>query len=317
MITNFKIFENNQLTSDLIDYADQRFVDDIFDNEYHIDGDEAMYMYPGYIWSNFDEERFVNDFKQGMEESMTLEDIYDDELKKFIKDNLSIRKKEKIVELYKDNYFDEDESESNYDLDDYENMIDDFDDDELREIIEDDNEEYEVVEQSAKNMYGEYTAIDILYDFHGIDGHFYDKKDTHSFRDTYDDKYKELKNAVINYVDLDGIAKEWKDNEDSEYRKEFVQEYIYDNEDIQRSILSNNKPSVLDLFELFVDKKGSNIGDEYKFQKAYIEEFVDDEDDNNIPTALKNLYDNFTLDGEIEKEYSEHMWKVYSDKYNI
>ena len=75
------------------------------------------------------------------------------------------------------------------------------------------------------------------------------------------------------------------------------------------------------------------IENEYHFQKAYIEEYaknyasVDETDDlheydkQNLEEgkadALKNLYDNFNLNYQIEEEYDDYMYKVAGKKYNL
>lgn len=323
MITKFKLFENYD-TEELIDYVDYSLIDDVFDKEYHVDVDDAIYNWPDLIWDNIDNDRFVSDFTRDYIDSQTIDDIYDDDLKKYINENLSEAKKEKIRELYLEQNEGEDE-EDLYDEDDYENMMNELDDDQLREVILEDEDSYDVVHNFFSNMYDGYTAKEIIEEFWGIDTDFHKKQQnrySYNYQNNYDENIKSLKKATMNHVDRKGVEEDVKKNEDDDYKKEFVKDYIHKYKKLQKNILANNKSKVLDLFDLITSETGDNIGNTYKFQKAYIEEYEEEnpdgeDDDMIVPTALKNIYDNFTLHPKILEEYPNDMILITTSKFNI
>lgn len=321
MITKFKLFEKYD-TEDLIDYVDLDIIDDIFDKKYHVDIDDAIYSWPNLIWDNIDNDRFVEDFTRDYIDSQTIDDIYEDDLKKYIDENLSTKKKKKIRELYLKENEDVDEEER-YDSDDYENMMSELDEDQLREVILVDEDSYDVIQSIFGNTYDGYTAKELIEEFWGIDTEFYNKQNRYSWtNNNYDENVKSLKKVTMGYLDKKGIEKDVKNNEDDEYKKEFVKEFIFNNKKLQKNILANNKSKVLDLFDLITSETGNNIGDTYKFQKAYIEEYTKEnpdyeDDDMIVPTALKNIYDNFTLHPKILKEYPDDMILISTSKFNI
>lgn len=320
MITNFKIFESNS-QYELIDYVDENAINDFFDENYYIDPEEAIYNWPKLIWDTIDDKKFVKDYFNDFISSYTLSDIDDDQLREFIKNHLTYKKEEKIRKLYLYNNEGEDE-EDLYDEDDYENMLDEFDDDDLKSVALEDNDEYDIIKYTYEEPYEDYKAIDIISDFYGLDPYFYNKKQN-SWNNTYDEDFKRIKKIVWDYLDNDKIVELYKVAEDDEYKKEYVKEFIFQSPNLQRNILKNNKEAILDLFELLVEEDGGqNIGDEYDFQKAFIEKYEkenpDEEDEDMlIPIALKKLNDEFGLNKKIRKEYKDYTILLDLDKYNL
>ena len=192
-------------------------------------------------------------------------------------------------------------------------MLDELDEDGLREVIEDSNEEDECVEESINNWYDGQDGEDLLREFHNVD----------------DMDASDLYDVISSYINDDKLVQDWKDNEDFTYKKECIEGDIYNNTEIQRHILEQNSDSAVQLAELWEETSSNEtIGDERDFQKAYIEKYFednkdDDEDDDSDDNkeikadALLYLSDNFGLDSDIEEEYHDYIWKVNSAKYNI
>lgn len=193
------------------------------------------------------------------------------------------------------------------DVDYDDDLLDDLDNDQLWEIIEDLNED-DFKDKAIRKKYEGQSAKDILSEFGYLElpdpYSYYGRKQKtyHSVAEMVYDKWGE-------YIDDNGIIEEWNDNEDIDYKKEQVQDYIYNEPYLQRNILSEE--TVLRLAELFENNAGNNIGDEYEFQKLYIEEYAkeNEDDGDRYADAILYLAKNFNLNDQISKEYPNHLWK--------
>lgn len=316
-----KVFENFR-GDNLIDYVDFSLIEEIFDDIYHVDIDDALYYRPSLIWNNIKDKEFVDDFERDYLENQSLEDINNYDIKKYILENMTKSKEYKIREIYLDNNDGEDE-EDLYAADDYENMLDEFNDDEIRAVIEEDENGYDVAHSILQGSFEGYTSKDIISEFYGIDPEFYDKKrDSYSYRNTYDDNFKELKKIVINYIDREGVEKEFKNGESDDYKKEFVEDYIERSPKIQRNIIANNPEKAIELYDLIEGNSDEHIGDEYIFQKAFIEQHEKEnpegyEDDEIRQNVIFTLHKEFGLDPKIEEEYPDDLILVTLSKYNL
>lgn len=329
MITNFnkysRILESSE-PIDLIEYVDFHFIEEYFDKNYDVDIDEAIYSYPGYIWDNIDDKRFVADFERDYLENQSLDDVNDDDIKEYVLKNLSYDKKAKILEMYLEKNEDEEE-EDLYDADDYENMLDEFDDDEIKEVAEEDEDSYDIARSILGGSFEGQTAEDIIGDFYGMDTRFYEQdkrlNNRYDFEQNYDSNVKQLKDLTMSYVDEDAIKKENAENEDDDYKKEVVSSEIYNSPDMQKNILANYPSQTLNLFELLENESnGDNISNEYDFQKAYIEQYAeenpeDEDEDMVVAYAIKNIFDTFELNDNIKKEYHNDLILVTTAEFNI
>jgi len=315
-----KIFENFR-NNDLIDYVDFYLIEEIFDKNYHVDFDEALYIQPSLIWGNMKDDEFVNDFETVYLENQSLEDVNEDDVKEYILKNMTKSKESKIREIYLDNNEGEDE-EDLYDADDYENMLDEFDDDEIRAVAEEDENGYDVAHSILQGSFEGYTAKDIIAEFYGLDPEFYNKRKTYSYNDTYDDDFKQLKKIVINYIDREGVEKEFKSGESDDYKKQFAEDYIERSPKIQRNIIANNPEKVLELYDLIEGSTDENIGDEYIFQKAFIEQHEKEnpegyDEDKIRQNAIFTLHEEFGLNPKIKEEYPDDLILITLSKYNL
>lgn len=191
-------------------------------------------------------------------------------------------------------------------------MLDELDDDQLWNIISD-ADDYEFFKEMANIRYKNRTAQDILEEFGYLElptGHRRQKYDYNSVAEYIYDKFSQ-------YVDDDELVKNWNDSYDIDYKKEQIRDDIYRKTELQEKILDDD--TVLKLAELFSLKNDANIGDDYYFQKKYIEQYVkeNENDDDRYETALLFLDDNFGLDADIKNEYPNNLRYVMAKDYDI
>lgn len=335
MIKKFKIFERLKYGDDkkeLIEQLDEDDIDYFYNKNHRMDADEIISIWPDSIWDHIDNNSFIEDIIKDEVNSRELTDFDEYDYKNYIKEHLTEDKKQKILDIYKSN--NEEIQEDNEDVEDVqkdiefeEYMIDELSEDELREMIEDSNEESEFMKSLIRNWYYNSDAKSYFEEFYGYK----------SFNDIYEkEKYSYIKpddivknaiNQFRRYINDDDLEKSYIGYADYDTKVDDVSEDILYDKELQKKLLKVNKKNVLTLVELIDDKK--SIGKEYKFQKAYIEEYLKDSisDDEEIYTedekkdiiadSLKFLYDRFGLDTKIEKEYENELWLVHSSKYNM
>jgi len=309
-----KIFERYQQNEDIaLELADQfptDFVDEYFDDNYDIDAKEAS----GYgvdIWELVDDEKFVQDYIDGYVESTEiseLDHLDKEEYEKFIRYNLI----EKASNVKK--YLDKQRKKHGFSItDSYRDIFDQLDIKKSRliQLISDSGFESEFIEEYYTEMYRNYSAYDICEELYGE-------------RDAKENAYKYLEY----YVSDSDIIQAYKDNESDEYKREFISRNIDNTIELQEKLFEiNPQKNVLLLFDV-IDNSTNSIGDTYEFQKMYMEVCIMDlkeeyETDNlddidgEIADKLKELFNSFTLDSEIEEEYDRFMWKINADKYNL
>lgn len=190
-------------------------------------------------------------------------------------------------------------------------MLDELDDDQLWDIISD-ADDYEFFKEMANGKYKNRSAQDILQEFG------YLELPTNSGKKyNYNSVAEYIYDKFSQYVDDDELIKDWNDNYDIDYKKEQIRNDIYRKTELQENILDDD--TVLKLAELFSRKDGDNIGDEYDFQKKYIEQYVmeNEDDDDRYETALLFLDDNFELDDDIKNEYPNNLRYIMAKDYDI
>lgn len=335
MIKKFKIFERLKYGDDkkeLIEQLDEDDIDYFYNKNHRMDADEIISIWPDSIWDHIDNNSFIEDIIKDEVNSRELTDFDEYDYKNYIKEHLTEDKKQKILDIYKSN--NEEIQEDNEDVEDVqkdiefeEYMIDELSEDELREMIEDSNEESEFMKSLIRNWYYNSDAKSYFEEFYGYKS-FNDiyKKEKYSYIKP-DDIVKNAINQFRRYINDDDLEKSYIGYADYDTKVDDVSEDILYDKELQKKLLKVNKKNVLTLVELIDDKK--SIGKEYKFQKAYIEEYLKDtiSDDEEIYTedekkdiiadSLKFLYDRFGLDTKIEKEYENELWLVHSSKYNM
>lgn len=302
MITKFKIFENLNEDKELIDYLDDDIIENYFKENYDIDISELADMCPQCLWDTIDDERFIEDFKNDEIDNRTFDDFSKDEFKEYLENNWNEEIEDEIIKVWKENNYIDEEEELEYNEDMYKKLTED----ELKNIIETCFSESDFVEEMIEDRYKRYySAQELLEEIYG------------------DLSGTELYNVISWYVDEDDAKKEWIDNEDWHYKKEFVEGNISYDQTLQKTIFQNDNDSVIKLTNLLAEENADNsIGDDYWFQKKYIEKCKEknpeDEDEHMIvPTAIKFLHDNFNLHPDIEDEHKDDTFLINTEKYNL
>jgi len=357
-----KLYERyGDVADELIEELSDDTIEKYYDDNYVGDIEEIVSMLGNQIWQFVDDDKYVEDWIDNDISYQSIRDLDDeDDLRKFIEDNWTTQKEERVIEIWKNDQGDEenedkiskiagtvieisqisgelakiyikksDEVIKKYKVPEShkilvkegdvvnigdilatlkysDEMLEELSSDDLIDVIEDSGEEDEYVEKTVRNRYDNYSAKDLIGEIYG---------DINQMKD------KEIYDILGNYIDDNKIEEYWKDNEDPEYKKEFVKDSIYRDEGLQKEILKSNPSNVLKLAELFKESH-SQIWDEYDFQKLYIKEYVkenkwDDKKGNLKAKALKYLSDNFGLNYQIEEEYRDWMWMVSAGKYNL
>lgn len=298
---HLKLFENYNMTDarDLADQLEEDYIDDYFKDHYNIDSDEVHHYVD--IWQFVDDERFVSDFISDYINNDSIDDIGTDkdEYKQYIKRKLL---KDEDVKKYLDKKLRKKKLEPTTT---YEEILDELDEDQLKKIIVDiAKEEYDFIQYYYENLYANRDAYDILEEIYG-------KKDLE------ENGYK----YVENYLNDNDMIEWYYDNEDFDFKKNFVSEQIEWDEKLQTKLLNLKPENVILLFDI-IDAGKNTIGGKYDFQKAYMEQIErmkeeDEEDDLFIAKKLKELNDKFRLDREIEKEYKDYTFYIDTEKYNL
>jgi len=346
MIKNFKAFKlltESSIESDLIDQFDSNYIEEYY-KKHHKVGIEGVIEMSSHqnIMYFFDSDKYKEDWVKDYIDSYEFEEFDDYDLKSYIKKKIDDDKKNKILEIYNNNNYDEDDEESEKDTEYNEYMLDELDKYELREVIEDSNEEYECTVWIIENWYSGQDGKDIFDEFNGLsekDGSYGNYK-YGSFVSIDSSK---LYKMISNYIDDDKLKKDYIDNEDYSYKKEIVEGDIAYSKVLQRYLIKNDPDNVTALIDLWNENNGKNIGDEYDFQKAYINKYlkdgieededeedeekyktIDDEESDKenkttlIENALEFLHDNFEVNDKIADEYEPYMWKIIAQyKYNL
>lgn len=323
-IKKFKAL-NESVKDDLIDYVDDNLIEKVYDENCYVDDDELAYICPSCVTNNFDFDKFKKDFIYDMISGSSFDNYDDYDFKEYIEENLTDEKKNKIIELYNEN---NDEENKEFD-DDY---LSDLDSEQLKEVIEEDDDEYDFVKYIVERMYGNYSGEEIFEEFYGMSDDIIDRQNKKSYsynKPDYESFGEYLWIEYNHYINRIGMLEDWKNSEDFTYKKELVMDYIENNIELQRNILTNDEDQVLNLADLFLEiGSKDNISEEYNFQKLYIEKFIENEviDDNDEIVQLKTnaitfLNDNFGLNKKLEKELRKenqsYFIKIDSQGFNL
>ena len=331
MIKNFKKFQllTESIASDLADKFDDDYIEEYYDKHHKSGLDEIISMSSHEsIMNCFDEDEYKKDWVRDYISSYEFSEFDESDLKRYIKENLDNKKEKKILQIYNNNNYDEDDKDSERETEYGEYMVDELDKDELQEVIYDEDN---CTEWIINSWYDGQDGIDIFDEFCGWmkkDGWYgYRKYGSFERIDS-----SELYKRVSNYIDDDKLQKEWDDGTDLDYKKDTVAEDIYNSPKLQRYLIKKDPDNVNELIDLWKENKfrGDDISTEYKFQKAYINKYLkdniaDEEDakDEDYVSILKEdallyLQDTFGLNDKIIIKYEPYMWKVRAKyKFNL
>lgn len=314
MITNFKLFEGYNFSKELIDYLDDNYIEEYFDDKYDIDIEEIAEMWPQILYNHVNDERFIDDCIRDEINSRSFDDYDEDDFRRYLDENWSEDIEEDIVEKWCDDNDIEQEI-----ISDYDGVIRIKDDDESNRkvILKTSNgkkvkykipEEHEILynngdkikkgqviskveynEDMYKDMDEDY--IKSLMDRHCDEDEFveakvkenYDNYDAQTLIEEFYGKLegKQLYDILQWYVDDDAVKQEWKENEDWTYKKELVADYISNDRELQLKILEGSEnEAIVELLEFLANEHSKDIiAYEYEYQKLYIEKYLEENGD--------------------------------------
>lgn len=302
MIKSFKIFENyddkNRILDELSEQFDSEFINEYYEEHFKMEAEEIISLWPNIIWQHIDDDKYIEDLIDDEKSQLGIEDFSEYEYIQYIKNNTSDKKEKKVLQLFNRKIKNKEDKEEYYN----EDMLDELTEKQLKKIIEDVNEQDEFVEYAVTDRYEGRSAEDVASDF------------------GYDEDGAQLYKMFYNYIDDDKIEEDYMNDQDDNEKVERIKEEIYRTQELQQKLLDTKKSNALLLAELYIeDPDDDNIYSDYDFQKAYMKHYAKKHKDepDAIAYALKFLSDNFELDSNIADKYSNHMWLVNSNKYNM
>jgi len=340
-----KLFESYGSGTKLVDQLDYNYVEEYFDKHFkNEDFEDIIQLYPKIVWNNIDDEWAMNDVISDEKENLGIEDFWEGNIRDYINGkNVNFEDEEKIFKLYIENEVDLDELENlkvylkdetdeneqkglkkqirkikkeikiinEFDLSE---LLDEMDEEILKNVIREIFDEEEFVESEVEYRYKNSSLEEYVEVYGKIDDIVFGNS-----RKAGDWDW------ILRYVVEQDVIDEYNDNIPYDSKEEFIQEEIYRTIEIQEKLLKLKKSNALLLFDLFIDNPDDEqIKDNYDFQKVCVEEYAEnyaDGNDEDLPEgkglALKELYDKFGLDRDIEEEYVDYMHYVVADKYNL
>ena len=117
------------------------------------------------------------------------------------------------------------------------------------------------------------------------------------------------------YLDINEIIEDARDKIDFEYKYDYLKDYICNDENLQKKLLELDPNTIQALFDIMDEDR--SIGNTYNFQKEYIDYNVKKYGNDILPKVLKDIYDKYGLDPDIDKEYEEYTYLINAEKYNL
>jgi hypothetical protein len=288
MITRLKYYENKKTPEDeedLVELFSQKFIEKYWDKNFDISADDASNYLN--LWNFVDDERVKEALIKDKVADSSINDFSDDDLISYIKEEL-MDKPQLIIEL------DKLRKEHKLGPIKYEDILKKITREELEQIVEfiGDTEDFMIL--YYENFWADYSAEDIM-------------------NQEWGQSYEQMVGYLRNFVDDDKIIENYKDRVDFEYKFEYVRDCIGSDIRLQEKLLDINVNTVGALFDIMDDE--STIGNEYDFQKLYIEQKISKKQD--IAEILKGINDKFGLNKKIKKEYSEYTYLIDAEQYNL
>lgn len=291
MITKFKLFENKyESDDDLVDLFSQDFIEDYYESNFEISGEYASIGIN--IWDYVDIDRF----REGtIKDTVDNTSIADDEFSfinyaEYIENNILNEAKPELDKFRK-----------KYNLGGikYADILYKMDRMDLIKLIEKLHKEKEFMAIYYEDKWEELLPEEILEELWGK-------------QSSYD-----IYQYVSGYVDDNKLIDEYMRRVDFTEKYEFARDSISTDINLQRKLLEIDTDTVIQLEEImYVDdndeNEDKNIAREYEFQKLFIEK-----NGNDIAKSVKHLNDRFELNPKIKKEYSEYMYLIDAEKYNL
>lgn len=348
-----KLFESHSKlfeSSNLMDQFDDDYIEEYWaKNLAYTDIDDIISNFPSYVWRFVDDYAALDSIKSDEINNLTVDDFWEGEFKDYIKDrNIEPDDREKIYQKYIDSEIDPDEiADLKVDIKEEEDeiekkklekklrklqnrikeikkmslddILEEMSEGTLKEVVVNIFDEYDFIEKTVEARFNEYNSLEDYIEsvWGSVDSITFGAHYNYGKRVGGDWDW------ILRFVDENKLIEAYIDEEDLDYKKDTIEEYISYSATLQRKLLEIDSKNALELFDE-INKSGDSIGGEYDFQKAYIEEYAEnysDGEESDIAEgkgkALKNLYDKFGVDGDIEDEYSDFMHYVHAEKYNL
>lgn len=301
MIKTFKIFEDwkdRDIKNKLAEQFDEDFVDEYWEEHFMRDAKDIIETWPRTIWKFIDDDKYITDLIDEEKGQMGIRDFGEYDYREYLKNNMDDKKEKKVRRLFNKKIKDKENKATYYEDD----MLDDLNEKQLRKIIEDFDEEEEFVEYTVTNRYEGRSAKDIASEYTSLDNG------------------KELYKMFQYYIEDDEVEKDYLEDMTYNNKIEDIKEEIYRTPELQQKLLDIKKSNALLLGELYKEEKDEdNIYSTYEFQKLYLKYYFKkhNNDPDLMAEELKFLNDNFGLDSILADKYSDYMWLVNRDKFNL
>ena len=340
-----KVFESTE--SELLDQLDDSYIEEYWDKHLaYTDVEDVYCNFPNMVWDYINDKIALADIKRGEIDNYGIDDFSNYDFKEYINGkDVDDEDEEEIFKKHIESEIDLDELKDlkielkgETDIDERKRLrkeikkikkkikeirelllsevLDEMSEDDLREIITDVFDEEEFVESIIEDRFREYYSLENYIES------VWGSIDSIEFNSSYSNKRGDW-DWLLNYLDDKALLKDFNDNEEYDHKFDSLQNNISDTKEIQEKLLEVDSKNAIELFDLFDEDTTNNIGDDYEFQKAYVEAYAKNyaDDESELPEgkglALKNLYEKFGLQFDIEDEYEDYMHYVLADKYNI
>jgi hypothetical protein len=294
MITQFKIFENKKVFEDEDDLAllfTQEFIEEYYKNDSTINAEEASMGV--HLWDFVkDLEKVKNYLISKKVDGSRLEDSI------FTKYDMQDYIENKLLKNIQPEL---DKFRKKYDLGFMENkdILDKMDKKDFIKILYSNNAETDFIGYFYEDLYDDTHPEDILIEIYGENT-----------------VCENLYGLIKEFLDDDEIIEEYYRKTDFENKFDYLKDNIYIDRVLQEKLLKINSDTVFALFDILEDDRDRNdihktIGDEYDFQKLYIDKNEDKE------IAIKDLYNKFGINPKIAEEYKDYMYIIDAQNYNL
>lgn len=343
MIKKFKMFENygSRTKNDILKEFEYDYIDEYFMENYNIDVEEIISIWPQIIENHIDDKGFVENFIDNEINNSGIEDFSDSEYKEYIENNIDSDMELEIINFYKENEGLDENIISG--IDGRVNIITSNEGDITTiKITNDKNEveEYEITNDytiSVKNnqTIQKNTIIakndDLEYDSYMLDSLDEDQlrdvitncdKEEEFIEETINNRYddydameiikefygnisgKQLYDIVGWYLDEDALINDYKENESQEYKEDFIMEELERDEDLYDYLIEKDENNILLIVDYFIEENSTpTITSGYEFQKSYIEKTVE------------NYFDDSEYDEEEQGEIIASALKKLNDNF--
>ena len=307
-------------TSNLIDKLDSDWVVDWYMKNHSTNWsfDEMLYSLSDDLWRYVDDDKFVADWIDDRADADSQDFKYCDfeynDLKYFILDQYNDTGSDSGNTMYehirkilidKEISDEEDDKERLEEIKDMSlrEILDELDEDELKNIIEDDGGEYDFCHQFLEDTYNNVSAFDILREFHSED----ELNDVAFFKN---DHYN-----IQLYMDVNSMSDDMNDLYDYDYVRDSID--LSDEVDLQEEIWKKDSSTALELVEEEI--VSDSLASQYEFQKSYIDlvlkEIEKDIEETRKSYKDKGIYDEEDDEKVFDEDRQNELWEKVKEYF--